>query len=558
MVEMLQLLPGARLSYGFETITPQRAAELLEHDVRVRVPNEARIGDMSRDMTARAWRINGEAIVLGRDGFLLDGRKRLLACVRSVTSFTTLVVHGVDDDASLSLDSRKTRALGDVLTAGGWEHGRTLNTTLKFIARMADGGWNVRVRRQSNVLHSVLKSHPEISGFLSGSMRPGRRCSPALHAALHFVLSRIDSSGADAFFDAVYDPDGHKLSARDPRRMLAQRLADIAERRVRMEYRDIAAMFVSAWNAHRLGQKGLALSGPQDAFPEIDGWHEGCAISLDAMATPADPALCSEDAVGGLRIQVQHVGPELASMWLEENTSNRRLSPRTVERYGRDMSAGKWKLTGETVKFGRSGRLLDGQHRLRAVVRSGETVAMLVVEGLDEGVFDTLDIGERRSFPAILAERGMRQPGTVAAALKLVLCTERNVDMRGFLPTNEELEDGLARHPGLQEAVDDAGAKPMEPSLAVAVSYLFARSDKDKAAQFLRKVRGLGTFDENDPVWHLRQRLSTGRRDSQPGGDTSSTNLSLAITAWNAFRRGRKLGKLVVKQVPGHAYPDIL
>ena len=48
-----------------------------------------------------------------------------------------------------------------------------------------------------------------------------------------------------------------------------------------------------------------------------------------------------------------------------------------------EMQDGKWRLNGKTICFDSTGRLLNGQHRLSAVVRSGVTLTTVVVRGLD-------------------------------------------------------------------------------------------------------------------------------------------------------------------------------
>src|SRR5437870_5147015 len=77
-----------------------------------------------------------------------------------------------------------------------------------------------------------------------------------------------------------------------------------------------------------------------------------------------------------MKIREMEVGPELATRWLEGNVHNRKLREDVVARYARDMKAGRWLLTHEPIAFNKNGdTLVDGQHRLWAVVESGATVA---------------------------------------------------------------------------------------------------------------------------------------------------------------------------------------
>ena len=55
------------------------------------------------------------------------------------------------------------------------------------------------------------------------------------------------------------------------------------------------------------------------------------------------------------------------------------------------MQNGEWKLNGKSICFDWNGRLLNGQHRLSAVVRSGVPLTTLVVRGLDPALVPTQD-----------------------------------------------------------------------------------------------------------------------------------------------------------------------
>ncbi len=80
--------------------------------------------------------------------------------------------------------------------------------------------------------------------------------------------------------------------------------------------------------------------------------------------------------------KVVAVTPDIATKWLEGNTHNRGIDQKTVEKYARDMKRKLWVITHQGIAFDTVGTLVDGQHRLWAVIESGETVPMLVHHGL--------------------------------------------------------------------------------------------------------------------------------------------------------------------------------
>ncbi|KAF7277615.1 hypothetical protein GWI33_002970, partial [Rhynchophorus ferrugineus] len=80
--------------------------------------------------------------------------------------------------------------------------------------------------------------------------------------------------------------------------------------------------------------------------------------------------------------QVETITPDLARQYLAFNTHNRNVRSYRVKGYAADMRDGRWTLNGEAIKFSADGTLLDGQHRLQAVIEADVAVQMLVVRGV--------------------------------------------------------------------------------------------------------------------------------------------------------------------------------
>lgn len=72
-----------------------------------------------------------------------------------------------------------------------------------------------------------------------------------------------------------------------------------------------------------------------------------------------------------LEIEEIDIEPHLAESWLTKNVKNRNLTDRIAKKYARDMASGKWKTTGDPIRFDVDGNLIDGQHRLQACVLAG-------------------------------------------------------------------------------------------------------------------------------------------------------------------------------------------
>jgi hypothetical protein len=76
------------------------------------------------------------------------------------------------------------------------------------------------------------------------------------------------------------------------------------------------------------------------------------------------------------------VTPEMASKWLERNAVNRTMRKSQVAAYARNMRGGEWGVSHHGIGFNERGELVDGQHRLAAIVLTGVTVRLNVTTGL--------------------------------------------------------------------------------------------------------------------------------------------------------------------------------
>ena len=105
-----------------------------------------------------------------------------------------------------------------------------------------------------------------------------------------------------------------------------------------------------------------------------------------------------------MRTEVVTITPEMAAEWLAKNISNRPLRMSTVEHYASQISRGKWQRTHQGICFDRHGNLIDGQHRLHAIVMAGVS-AVIMVTWLDSDVATMsymVDHGAKRSVSDIL------------------------------------------------------------------------------------------------------------------------------------------------------------
>lgn len=98
------------------------------------------------------------------------------------------------------------------------------------------------------------------------------------------------------------------------------------------------------------------------------------------------------------------ITPALAEFWITQNLDNRKVKEDVVKSLARDMMCGNWRETHQGIAFSRiNGRdvLIDGQHRLLAVMLSKFTIRMQVTFGLEAGARDAID----RNCPRSVADQ---------------------------------------------------------------------------------------------------------------------------------------------------------
>ena len=123
----------------------------------------------------------------------------------------------------------------------------------------------------------------------------------------------------------------------------------------------------------------------------------------------------------GVDVKVVEVGPDLAEEWLQRNRRNRRIRDERVERYAEQIKDGEWMLSPDAIAFDYNGKLINGQHRLKAILKAEMPARFLVATGLQPGAFKISDVGVKRTGGDILRIEGFKNPEEMASATRLMV-----------------------------------------------------------------------------------------------------------------------------------------
>jgi hypothetical protein len=233
-----------------------------------------------------------------------------------------------------------------------------------------------------------------------------------------------------------------------------------------------------------------------------------------------------------MKAEIVTMTPERAKALLELNTNNRPLSEAIVSKYARLMKECKWHENGESIILTDRPRLGSGQHRLHACIRAGYTWRAVIVSGVADAAFPTLDAGKGRTGADVLGTLGHKQTHSAASVLTAIRGYKSGLKSYfqrvGLSPA--EVAELAQAYPDYQHVLPltyemAKHGLPKQSTLAAAF-YCVREIDPALVDNFrVRFIQGVG-LAPMDPLHHLRTRLLS---------DRALTRSSTAVLTAKAF-----------------------
>jgi hypothetical protein len=257
-----------------------------------------------------------------------------------------------------------------------------------------------------------------------------------------------------------------------------------------------------------------------------------------------------------MKTEIKEITPEYAKELLSMNHSNRRIKERVVNLYAKEMIKGEWKLTGESIKVSNKKRLLDGQHRLLAIMKANVSVKMLIIFGLEDDIFNVLDTGSNRNATDVISIRGINNnAGLVGSVCRFVINFNKgiysskentpdtkvtNKDILNFLNENENIIDMSN-----QLKKDCSKFKLLPLSMLCGMYFVLQKINTLDCDLFFNSfISGLDLKEES-PIRIFRERLI--RDQINKTRLTYKEKVILFIYAWNNFRKGKSIKGLRIE-----------
>lgn len=251
-----------------------------------------------------------------------------------------------------------------------------------------------------------------------------------------------------------------------------------------------------------------------------------------------------------MKSEILDVTPAMAAEWLEKNANfNRKARMTIVERYARDMVIGQWMLTHQGIAFDCKGRLIDGQHRLLAVVKANTTIKMVVVRDAPATAFDHVDLGFGRTTSDVFKAQGDGWISNEHIAMARFI--ECGTDSRALITNRSpfELREMVEAHRNaiefvLQNMERKVRGVTIAPVLGAIGSAYYSEMDRVLLASFVRLlVSGIAQDPERDStVILLREWLRDNSGASSSGARYEAFLKTQRVV--KAYMTGEKLSKL--------------
>lgn len=258
-----------------------------------------------------------------------------------------------------------------------------------------------------------------------------------------------------------------------------------------------------------------------------------------------------------IKSEIVLITPAFAAELLRGNTRNRALTSARVDRIRDAIRRGEWKLNGDAIRISSTGVLLDGQHRLSAIMMSGLPVESFVISGLPDEVFDTIDVNSSPRGPSdIFNLHGFKNSSAVAATALLVYQWNKSPKSLSLSaskhPTAAQLIELVENEPEIYEHAkwgqNERFARTyLSPSVAGFTRYVFSAHNKNAADEFFEKLATGAGLDEHSPILHLRNALLVASARSSRDKLKRNHKIALIFKAFKQYLAGSEIKTLRVR-----------
>lgn len=264
-----------------------------------------------------------------------------------------------------------------------------------------------------------------------------------------------------------------------------------------------------------------------------------------------------------MKTEIKDITPVMAKEMLRRNTSNRKLNQSHVIFLASEMSNGHWLFDGQPIRRTTAGGLLDGQHRLEAVVLSETTQKFVIIDGIKSEAFKVMDTGKMRNATDAFGVEGIPKATIAAGATRIIMrhtAGKSSKESGSNKYSNTELLNYYKAHPNIKDFVKASQPlykefeKVLSQSSIAGFSYLMGQFNVTQSEEFWSKVCTGNNISAGCPAGVLRKRLIADKLATT--SMSYSMRTAVIFKAWNHYRKNATIKYL--KWVVGDKFPKLI
>ena len=244
-----------------------------------------------------------------------------------------------------------------------------------------------------------------------------------------------------------------------------------------------------------------------------------------------------------MKTTIENITPKIAQEYLQkvDIAHQRKLIVSRAQSFAREMTAGHWFLNHQGIAFDEQGRLIDGQHRLKAIELCGITLPMLVTRGIAtemvNGVrlfaIDTIDVGYKRQTGEQLTLRhGIENGNRVASATRTILHWATGLS-KNTTPVALEI---LGIYPTIKKLASCSKTCMMLNGQVIGCFAIAIKSFPELFEEFVEPFISGVNLQKNSPVLLLRNILLNNKNSVGNRKFTSNMAWTLNALRWAALK----------------------
>lgn len=215
--------------------------------------------------------------------------------------------------------------------------------------------------------------------------------------------------------------------------------------------------------------------------------------------------------------EMMDIDPVLAAKWLDAVPEfQRKIDPKQVKKLVLAITRGEWRPNGATIVFNSKGELIDGQHRLSAIIETGRTLPSIVVTGVspEESTFHTIGDEKARKITDFVQSANVT---VVSGAVRYLWLANNGIwppTGQREIPPIADLMKLVKKHQDelsdLVHPISPAGRFLGHSSFCVFLCFYYTRiyptAYTEKVSDFFARVGDGVGLSLNDPAYQLRRR----------------------------------------------------